>query len=150
MSETVKKEFIIENIDSILGTPSAQRILRLLFCWGQLPASQLIKKSKLSESQVYNTLKNLESINIVETSSRGIYTYTKHDFSIKLKEAYLSQLIQLIGQSLHDLSSNLDKKSFNELDTEFTSLVTLWEPILDTHYPLKASSISGHILERIS
>jgi len=137
-----------EHFDSILGTPSSQNILRLLFCWGQLPVKKLVKKSNLSESQVYNTIRSLESVGLVESVSRGIYSYTKNDFSLKLKEAYISQLIQIIGQQLHEISTNIDIIDIKSLDNKFSTLVTLWEPILDGYYALKVSSIAGHILER--
>ena len=130
MSNSIQKKFMTETVDSILGTPSSQRLLRLLFCWEQLPIKEIINKSNLSESQVYNTLRNLESIGLVKTISRGIYTHTDSSFTIKLKEAYLSQLVQLIGKELHYLSSELDKLAYEQLDKRFTVLVALWEPLL--------------------
>lgn len=137
-----------EQYDSILGTPSAQKILRLLYCWEQLPVKELMNKTELSESQIYNTLRALELINLVESVSRGLYTYTKSNFSLKLHEAYISQLVQIIGQELHEMGSILDSEAYETLDEKYTKLITLWEPLLDKYYPLKISSIAGHILER--
>ena len=139
-----------ETIDSILGTPSSQKILRLLYCWGQLSVKELISKTNLSESQIYNTLRSLESVNLVETVNRGLYSYTKNTFSMKLKEAYVSHLIQIIGKELHYLSSNIDKEDWKTIDERFTNLVTLWKPLLESNYPLKTSSLAGHILERFN
>ena len=148
MADSIQNNFITETFDSILGTPSSQRILRLLFCWGQLPVKELVAKSKLRESQVYNTLRNLEIIGLITTLSRGIYAHTDTAFTKKLKEAYLSQHVQLVGKELHHLSSDLDQLSFEELDKRFTMLVELWEPLLNKYYPLKTSSIAGHIIEK--
>lgn len=148
MSNTSEIEFLTETVDTILGTPSSQRILRLLFCWERLPTKEIILKSKLSESQVYNTLRKLESIDLIESTSRGFFRYKTNQFSLKLKDAYIAQLIQLVGKELYKLSGDLDKSSFEVLDKHFTNLVELWEPILDSHFPLKTSSIAGHILDR--
>lgn len=150
MTQSINTTSQTEIFDSALGTPSSQKILRLIFCWNQLPVKELIMKSNLSESQVYNTLRSLETINLVESVSRGIYAYTKNEFSLKLREAYVTQLIHLIGQQLHELSTNIDTEDIKSLDEKFTKLVTMWEPLLDIHYPLKASSLAGHILERFS
>lgn len=136
-------------IDTVLGTPSTQKILRLLYCWEQLTVKELVKKTRLSESQVYNTLRSLESINLVEQVGRGIYTYGKDSFSLKLKEAYIIQLIQIIGNELHELSTIIDTEDVQKVDEKFTNLVELWEPILDGFYPLKASSLASLIVERL-
>lgn len=122
--------------------------MRILFCWGQLSTKTLIKKSQLSESQVYNTLKNLEGIGLVVSVERGIYTYSKSPFANKLKDAYISHLVQIIGKELYNISSELDTLPFNVLDKQFSMLVKLWEPLLDEYYRLKASSLAGHILEK--
>ncbi|HKZ42356.1 MAG TPA: hypothetical protein VJ044_15435 [Candidatus Hodarchaeales archaeon] len=140
--------FTTQSLDSVLGSPSSQRILRILLCWNELPTKKIVKKANLSDSQVYNTLKSLESIGLVTSPSRGIYSILKTPFSEKLGEAYLVQLVQLIGKELYLLGKNLDSFPFAELDKRFSLLVERWEPLIDKHFSSKASFLAEHILER--
>ncbi|HKZ41521.1 MAG TPA: hypothetical protein VJ044_11200, partial [Candidatus Hodarchaeales archaeon] len=148
MQSSGQREFTTEVMDSILGSPSSQRILRLLLCWNQLPIKEIVKKSDLSDSQVYNTLKSLQSIGLVISPSRGIYSIPKTQFVEKLGEAYLPQLVQLIGKEMYLLGKDLDKIPFVELDRRFSLLVDRWEPLIDTHFRAKASFLAEHILQR--
>jgi len=109
---------------------------------------EIVKKSDLSDSQVYNTLKSLQSIGLVISPSRGIYSIPKTQFVEKLGEAYLPQLVQLIGKEMYLLGKDLDKIPFVELDRRFSLLVDRWEPLIDTHFRAKASFLAEHILQR--
>ena len=86
---------------------------------------------------------------MVTSVSRGIYKIDKNQFTEKLHDAYITQLVQMIGKELYLLTKDLDKVSFEELDRRFSTLVENWEPILEKYYPLKTSSLSGHILSKV-
>jgi predicted transcriptional regulator len=139
----------LDNLNQFMGTPSAQKIFQLLVCWETLPINEIITKTRISESQTYSTLKNLEKIELVIKKSRGIYTLTQNKFVVMLKDAYVAKLEQFIGKQLYHISKNLDKWTIDEIKDIWAPLLEQWAPLLNKNHAQKVSSIAGHIYDKI-
>lgn len=138
----------LDSLNRSLGTPSAQRIFELLTCWDSLSTKDIIKKSGISESQIYTTLGNLEKAGLVTKKTRGIYTTTDTKFTKLLKDAYLAKIEQVIGRELYFLGKHIDTLPLEQISERWTPLVEQWEPILREKFPQKMSSLAGHIVDR--
>ncbi len=137
------------NLDRILGTPSAQNIIRTLACWEVLPAKELIKKTNLSESQIHVTLKNLIKIGIVISPSRGYYQFTKTEVVKKIQEAYTSILIQSVGEDLYKIMKTINEYTPEELAAILGRLQEKWGPIIQNHYSRMFSSLVENTIDQI-
>ena len=137
----------LDEVDSFLGTPSAQKILRILVCWDILPIKEIKKKSGLSESQVHATIRNLQKIGIIEQESRGLYKLSLNKFPQLLKEAYLVFLNQVVGQSLYNLSKNLDNLTHEEVSKKLVFLMNQCKPILEQNYASKIASLAEYLVD---
>jgi len=137
----------LDEVDSFLGTPSAQKILRILVCWEILPIKEIKKKSGLSESQVHATIRNLQKIGIIEQESRGLYKLSLNKFPQLLKEAYLVFLNQVVGQSLYNLSKNPDNLTHEEVSKKLVFLMNQCKPILEQNYASKIASLAEYLVD---
>ncbi len=140
----------IEDFDKSLGTPSGQAVFRILVCWESLPIREIILKSKLSESQIHNTLKDLISLGLVVKESRGVYSLSKSQIASNLKKAYEEILEQHVGNLLYTLSKQLDIMPLHDIEELWTHLIDQWKPILEKKFKRKAASITNSIIERLS
>lgn len=137
------------NLDRILGTPSAQNIIRTLACWEVLPVKELIKKTTLSESQIHATLKNLIKIGIVTSPSRGYYQFTQTEVVKKIQEAYTSILIQSVGEDLYKIMKTINEYTQEELAAILGRLQKKWGPIIQNHYSRMFSSLVENTFDQI-
>ncbi len=137
------------DLDRILGTPSAQNIIRTLACWEGLPVKELIEKTNLSESQIHTTLKNLIKIGIVTSPSRGYYQFTQTEVVKKIQEAYTSILIQSVGEDLYKIMKTSNEYTPEELATILGKLQEKWGPIIQNHYSRMFSSLIENMIDQI-
>lgn len=140
----------IGEYEKALGKPSAQKIITLLTCWNSLSLKEIIQKTGLSESQVHNTLKSLIELNIILKKSRGIYAISNSKFAKHLKTAYEDIIKQTTGNILFDISKNIDTLPLSELETKWKDLIDQFEPFLKEHFSNQLSSLSSHIIDRLS
>lgn len=138
----------LEQVDKILGTPSAQRILRILVCWKSLSFKKIIPRAGFSISQINSTLNQLEKAQIVTKESRGIYALADTPFVARLTEAYTQLLIQNIGTEFYRLTKGLDELPPQEMSSRLNGLIFHWKPLLEQHFPHKLSSLVGHTVDR--
>lgn len=137
------------DLDRILGTPSAQNIIRTLACWEGLPVKELIEKTNLSESQIHTTLKNLTKIGIITSPSRGYYQFTQTEVVKKFQEAYTSILIQSVGENLYEIMKTSNEYTPEELTTILGKLQEKWGPIIQNHYSRMFSSLIENTIDKI-
>jgi DNA-binding MarR family transcriptional regulator len=138
-----------KDLDRILGTPSAQNIIRTLACWEGLPVKELIEKTNLSESQIHTTLKNLIKIGIVTSPSRGYYQFTQTEVVKKIQEAYATILIQSVGEELYKIMKTSSEYTSEELATILNKLQEKWGPIIQKHYSRMFSSLIETAIDEI-
>lgn len=136
-----------KEIDAILGTPSAQTILRLLSIWDQLPLKEVQNKSELSESQVHATLKRLVDIHILHKVTKGLYSYSPDNFASLLKEAYKEKNIHHVNTRLTHINSLLKENKIEEAQQAYQNLITGYEPMLDTYFSHLMSALTHSFLE---
>jgi predicted transcriptional regulator len=137
------------NLDRILGTPSAQNIIRTLACWERLPVRALIEKTHLSESQIHATLKNLIQIGIVTSPSRGYYQFAQTEVVRKIQEAYTSILIQAVGEELYKIMKTTNEYTPEDLTAILGKLQEKWGPIIQNHYSRMFSSLVETMIDQI-
>lgn len=140
----------LEDLESSLGTPSAQKILSFLVCWDDLPVKEIVKKSQLSASQVHVTLRGLEQHGVVKKIRRGVYALSDAPFSTKLREAYLANIDQVIGRTLHELTKKLDELSPRQIAETLEVLLDQWDPLVQVNYKWKLSSLSEYLVDRLA
>lgn len=133
--------------DQILGTPSAQIILRLLAIWENLSSKDIITKSELSESQVFTTLNRLMSINVIVKVQKGIYTFESGKFPQNLKQAYTERSISHINKIIYEISNHLRNKELNQAEKEYKDLMNFYEPLLKRNFSHLLNSLSHSFLE---
>jgi DNA-binding MarR family transcriptional regulator len=138
-----------DHLENYLGTPSAQRILRILACWEKLPVKDIIKLSGLSQSQVHATLRNLEEIKLITREERGIYIFSGESFPQHLKEAYQIELNMDLGQQLYDIEKNLDDTPANEVVITLANLIKQWKPFLEHNYHRQLSSLAEYLVDTV-
>lgn len=136
----------LRDYESKLGTPSSQKILNILICWKILPIKEIIELSGLSDSQVYLTIKNLETLYIVKQESRGIYSLTENQYTLNLEKAYTSILNRMIGQRLHYLSKNYEKMDLDDYVDELVELNRKWGPLVRKNFQSQYSRLAGHLI----
>jgi len=140
----------LEEYEKALGTPSAQKIIALLTCWNSLALREIVQKTGLSESQVHNTLNSLREVEVVSKKSRGIYSLSRSKLATHLSTAYADIIEQTVGNSLYFLSKNIDTLPLPELEKRWKALIDQWEPFLTAHFSHQLSSLSSHIIDRLS
>lgn len=142
-----KNEIKSTQFENVLGTPSAQKIICLLATWSKLSIKELISKSELSKSQTHNTLKNLQTIEVVTTQSRGFYSFAENTFVNLLKEAYQSKILEIINKEIYIIKQHLKRKELQKAEKKFLNLVNQYDPILNRNFPFIMSSIAHRFIE---
>jgi len=138
----------LREIDSVLGTPSAQVILRVFVVWEKLQKKQIMTKTGLSETQVYNTVHKLVKIGILEQEGRGLYRLGASQFTKNLQLAYSEKLKQIVGNYLNFLTKNIDSAPLSEMLDIYKFIVDQWHPLLQKEFPAKLSALAGHLLDK--
>lgn len=141
---------IFENdklMDQILGTPSSQIILRLLAVWNNLSSKDIVKKSELSESQVFTTLNKLVSIKVIRKVQKGIYEFDSGKFPQYLKQAYIERSIIHINKIIYEISNHLKNNELIKAEEKYKDLMQFYEPLLKRNFSHLLSSLSHSFLE---
>ncbi|MFV2016567.1 MAG: hypothetical protein ACC656_14145 [Candidatus Heimdallarchaeota archaeon] len=86
-------------------------------------------------------------MDIVNSSSRGIYKNSDSQFAKLLKEAYLAKLHELINVEMYVISKLLKKKNLELAQKKFDDLVLLYDPILKGSFRYILSSLSHQFIE---
>ena len=136
------------SIDKIFGTLSAQRIFFTLATWENLAVTDIITKTKLSESQIHQTLKKLSDIHMIEKVSRGVYALSKNSATEYLKKFYSHLLIEHVGSELYKLSKSVDTQPIEDVSTQLNELLLQWRPLMEEHYSHRLSSLVESILDK--
>lgn len=138
------------DFDSILGSPSAQKIIKFLVVWEKLSVKDLAYKSSVSESQIHATLKNLKSISLIDHESRGIYTLSDSLFSRKLSEAYYTGILEEISKKITIIKKLIKDNDFDKAKTNFSLLKIHYDPFLKTHFLFIIDSLAKQILNSLT
>jgi DNA-binding transcriptional regulator GbsR (MarR family) len=135
------------NFESVLGTPTAQKVIKLLVSWSSLSVQDLVIKSNYSKSQVHSTLKKLVAYNIIHSPSRGIYAFQDTPFSNLLKEAYMVKILELINSQIYHIKQLLKKNQLDEAEKKFSELIKQYHPVLQESFSSQLSSLSLRFIE---
>lgn len=139
----------INEFDAVLGTPTAQKLIRFLVVWPSLSVQDLVNKSNISKSQIHITLKNLITHSMVISPSRGIYALSGTPFARSLKDAYHIKIVEQINSQIYHIKQLLKKKKISLAEDKFQELVTLYQPILHESFSTHLSSLSLRFIEKI-
>lgn len=139
--------FDMDSFVSDLGTPTAQKIIKILVSWSSLSLQGLIDKSHMSKSQILSTLKKLLKQKIVYSPSRGIYNLLDDPFTNLLKEAYQVKLLEVINSEIYQVNHLLKTKQFEKADNKFINLIDQYSPILRESFSHQLSSLSHYFIE---
>lgn len=137
----------ISIMETVIGTPSAQKVIVLLVTWPNLSIKEIQSKTKLSKSQIHITLKNLQDIQIVQTVTRGYYTLAESKFTQLLKEAYQAKIIESINKQIYQIKQALKRKEIKEATEMFQELQEKYDPLLKERFPFIVSSLSHRFIE---
>ena len=133
--------------DQVLGTPSAQTILRLVAIWTDLSPKEIAHKTGFSDSQVYSTLAKLVQINVLVKAKRGLYHYSDDTFALSLRQAYIDRSISFINFSIYEIKSLLRSHKLDEAGSQYEKLISFFDPLLKSHFSHIMSSLSHSFLE---
>ena len=139
--------FQIEEEDKILGTPSAQKILRLFAIFENLTLKEIIDKTGLSDAQIHKTLNNLQKINLITKKEKGNYQIAENSNSKAIQEAILNRITILINEDLKEIDNQLVSGNREEAHDKFLYLIKNFEPMLKRNFKYKLNSIVHQFLE---
>lgn len=137
----------IEEDDKILGTPSAQKILRLFAIWENLTVKEILDKTKLSEGQVHKTLNNLQKIKLINKREKGFYQIDSGFYSRTIQDAIVNRVIYFINDSLDEIEKKLEIGQREEAHTQFLYLDKNFEPILKKNFKFRLNSLVHEFLD---
>jgi DNA-binding transcriptional regulator GbsR (MarR family) len=138
------------SFEAVLGTPTAQKIVKLLVTWDSLSIQNLVSKSHISKSQVHITLKNLISQSIVFSPSRGNYTLPESPFMKSFKKTYLIKIIELINSEIYIIKQFLKDDKLEQAEKKFSEMVEQYDPILQKSFSSMLSSLSSRFIEKLA
>jgi hypothetical protein len=136
------------SIDRVLGHLSTQRIFFTLVTWEKLTSNDIIAKTELSDSIIFQTLKSLTALNLVKKVSRGYYSLNTTPSTEHLKKFYLQILIEFVGGEIYKLSKNIETHPIEESSRQFDELLLKWQPIVEEHYSFRVSSLAEAIISK--
>ena len=148
-----------DQIENVLGTPTSQKIIRLLVVWKSLNVQDLAEKSRISKPQIHTTMRKLKDQNMVVSPSRGSYTITDTPFMNLLKKAYYIRIVELINQQLYTVNKLLRvEKGSETVNTEniekaheiYNYLVQQYNPILRESFKQQLNSLSHQFIDAIA
>jgi len=138
-----------KDIDKIMGTPSAHKVIRFLTIWGSISFQQLVEFTELSSSQIQATLNNLIDLGLVERLSKGVYHLTQSSFSENLISAYTTFHLQWIGHKLSSLHQMVNENKLQESYLELEVLTVRYRPFLDKYFSHQLSNLSHAVLDQL-
>ena len=134
-------------VENVIGTPSAQKVIVLLVVWPSLTIKELTEKTKLSKSQIHATIKNLQEIELVTMRARGQYTLATNKFANLLKEAYQEKILEVINKQIYDIKQTLKKDDIEQATEIYKELEDNYEPLLNESFPFILSSLSQRFID---
>ncbi len=137
----------MDRFEADFGTPTAQKIIKILASWSTLSLQDLIDKSQMSKSQVHSTLKRLVKHNIVYSSSRGIYKLHDDPFTNLVKQAYRIKLREVINAEIYQINQLVKTNNLEIAENKFIRLIDQYSPVLHESFSLQLSSISHHFID---
>lgn len=137
----------IDEDDKILGTPSAQKIMRLFSIWETLTVKEIHVKANLSEGQVHKTLNNLQKISLITKREKGIYQLSSSSYTKAVQEAILNRLHHYINSIISEIHKKLDIGNRDEAHDKFRYLANNFEPILKKNFAYKMNSLTHRFLD---
>ena len=140
-------EIDVFDIDSTLGTPTSQQIIRFLSIWSELSIKEIQEKISLSETQIHNTLKNLTRIGVVIRIRRGTYSLNPSPFTENLKNAYVSNTTQIINRKIYDIKQKLKEKDIESANEEYDTIMLRYQPLLEERFSRMMHSLTHSFLE---
>ncbi len=138
-----------KDIDKIMGTPSAHKIVRFLTIWDSISFQNLGEFTDLSSSQIQATLNNLIDLGLVERLSKGVYHLTPSNFSENLIAAYTTFHLQWIGYKLSSINRLINENKLQESYHELELLTARYRPFLDKYFTHQLSNISHAVLDQL-
>lgn len=139
--------FDMDSFESDLGTPTSQKLIKILVSWNTLSLQDLIDKSSMSKSQVHSTLKKLHKHKIVYSPSRGAYNLLDSPFTNLLKEAYRVKILEVINSEIYQVMQFLKTKQLETAEKKFTKLIEQYAPILRESFSYQLSSLSHDLID---
>ena len=134
-------------IEKVIGTPSAQKVIVLLVIWPSLTIKELTEKTKLSKSQIHATIKNLQEIELATMRTRGQYTLATNKFANLLKEAYQEKILEAINKQIYEIKQTIKKDDVERATEMYKELKDNYEPLLNESFPFILSSLSQRFIE---
>lgn len=148
--QAIDKKTALGEIDNILGTPSSQKIIRLLVSWNLLSIKDIMEKSGLSESQTHATIKQLKQISLIMNQSRGIYKFADNKFAKQIQEAYYTSTIEIINWRISTIKKLLKEDKYQQAKVDYALLHQQYQPLLRLHFRLHMDSLAKRMLESVN
>lgn len=140
----------LEEEDKILGTPSAQNLLRLFFIWERLTTKEIKDKIGLSEGQIFKTLNNLLKIKFIVRKDKGVYQLSNETNIRSIQEAYRGRIISYINTRINEVHFKLREGRKDEAHDIFHYLGRNYEPLVRNHFAIQFNSLVHRFLEKES
>lgn len=137
-----------DELDSVLGSPISQKIVRFLSVHSQLSVKELVELTNLSESQIHLILNKMTDCRLVDRYRKGIYQLSNEPFAKSLKEAYLTKLIELINNETYIIHRKLREGRFEDARERFQTLARLYQPLLRTRFQFIMSGLAHDFIDR--
>ncbi len=117
-------------IYEVLGTPSAHRVLEMLAIWGELSVEDIVEKTGLSRNNVYNVLRGLMEVGIVERVQRGRYRISENPRTVHLINFYRENAVVQVGSHIQLMLEGKEPATPEMV----ARLIEMYEPILRKHF----------------
>ncbi|MFV2015224.1 MAG: MarR family transcriptional regulator [Candidatus Heimdallarchaeota archaeon] len=137
----------LEAMDSILGTPSSQQILRFLSIRDFLSIKDFEKLTSLSHSQIQYTLQNLIKLGLVSRKSRGIYQLNESPLANNFKKTYLKSTTLYLNEQINLIFGLIDKGENDDAFVVFESIMKKYQAILEEYFADIMENLSHQMLE---
>lgn len=137
----------LEAMDSIIGTPSTQQILRFLSIRDYLSIKEFITLTSLSPSQIQFTLQNLIKLGLVSRKSRGIYMLNETPLANNFKKTYLKSTTLYLNEQINFIFDLIDKGENNRAFRVFETIMKKYQSTLEEFYSDILENLSHQMLE---
>lgn len=124
----------LESMDSVLGTPSSQLILRLLSTREFMTLKELEDLTSLSQSQIQATLQNLIKINLVVRHTRGVYKLSESSLANNFKTTYSKATIYFLNEQINEIFELIKKGETDRAFIIFEQISKKYFAILEKNF----------------
>jgi hypothetical protein len=139
----------LDSMDSVLGTPSAQQILRILSTRDLIDLKELVRLTSLSHSQIQATLQNLIRIRLVVRQTRGIYKLNDSSMANNFKTTYLKTTIYFLNEQINIIFELLKKGEKDQAFAIFETISDKYSVILERNFSDILENLSHQLLENV-